>query len=79
MNKPPSRPPEIRKRVDEVSFTRNMRFEIADAEGRALLWSYVLAGSMGLIWLLMVWFGPSSQSLISLLPPEETPVEVKFE
>jgi hypothetical protein len=79
MNKPPPRPPEIRKRMDEVSFTRNMRFEIADAEERALLWSYALAVSMGLVWLLFVWFGPSPQASISLLPPEETPVEVKFD
>jgi hypothetical protein len=68
-----------RPRGDEASFTRNMRFEIADAEGRALLWSYVLAVSMGLLWLLLVWFGPMPAMSITLLPPDEVPVEVKFD
>jgi hypothetical protein len=82
MNRPSAaapRPPAPRKREDEASFTRNMRFEIADAEGRALLWSYVAAVSLGVFWLLLVWFGPAGQPALSLLPPEEVPVEVKFE
>jgi hypothetical protein len=80
MNRPPPpRPPAPRARADEVSFTRNMRFEIADAEERALLWSYVLALSLGLLWLLMVWFGPSPAPTITLLPETEVPVEVKFD
>ena len=72
-------PSSSRPRADEASFTRNMRFEIADAEGRALVWSYALALSLGLLWLLLVWFGPMPAMSITLLPPEEVPVEVKFD
>ncbi|HUO51021.1 MAG TPA: AgmX/PglI C-terminal domain-containing protein [Gemmatimonadaceae bacterium] len=66
-----------RRPSDETSFTRNMRFEIADAEGRALLWSYTAAIGLGVIWLLAVWLMPSPPP-ITLLPAEEVPVEVTF-
>jgi len=81
MTPPPSRAPAPppRRKADETSFTRNMRFEIADAEGRGLVYSYAISLGLGIIWLLMVWFLPSSPPSITLLPPEEVPVEVKFE
>ena len=81
MNKPPvpAPAPRPRGRADETSFTRNMRFEIADAEGRALVWSYVGSVSLGMLWIMLVLFLPAPPPSITLLPPEETPVEVQFE
>ena len=43
---------------DEASFTRNLRFELADEEGRALLGSWLLSAGFGLLWILLVMFGP---------------------
>ena len=84
MTPPPTRAPMPAsapgpRRKDETSFTRNMRFEIADAEGRALVYSYAISVGLAITWLLMVWFLPAAPPSITLLPPEEVPVEVKFE
>ena len=63
---------------DEASFTRTLRFELADEEGRALLGSWVLSASFGLLWILLVIFGPQTD-ISHLLPPEERPISVTFE
>lgn len=66
--------------VDDTSFTRNMRYELADAEGRAVMWSWMVAISLGVLWILLVIFLPAVPPSIALLRPEETgPIEVKFE
>jgi hypothetical protein len=63
---------------DEATFTRNLRYELADEEGRALLGSWVVSGGLGLVWLALVLFGPTTD-VTHLLPPEERPISVKFE
>ena len=71
--------PGYRKRPDEISFTRNLRYAIADSEERALIWGYVIASGLGLLWLLLVFFLPAPAPSITLLPPDEAPVAVTFE
>ena len=63
---------------DEASFTRNLRFELADEEGRALLGSWMLSGSFGILWILLVLFGPKTD-ISHLLSAEERPIAVTFE
>jgi len=63
---------------DEASFTRNLRFELADEEGRALLGSWMISGLFGFLWILLVLFGPTTD-ISHLLPPEERPIAVTFE
>ncbi len=66
--------------ADDVSFTRQLRYEFADAEGRAILYSYLFAGMVGLIWLLLVMFYPAPPNSITLLKDEEpVNIEVKAE
>jgi hypothetical protein len=74
------RAPVTRGPVDDTAFTRNMRFEFADAEGRAIMNSWLIAVGLGLLWLALVVFLPPIPPAISLMRPEETgPIEVKFE
>lgn len=70
-----SRPTVVR---DEATFTRNLRYELADEEGRVLLGSWVVSGGLGLVWLALVLFGPSTD-VSHLLPADERPISVKFE
>jgi hypothetical protein len=73
-----SRP--VRKGVDDASFTRQLRYEFADAEGRAILYSYLMSGALGIIWLLLVLFLPAPPNSINLLKEEEpVSIEVKSE
>jgi hypothetical protein len=77
---PPPRGERQRPRLDDTSFTRNMRYEFADAEGRAIRNSWVASCALGLIWVLLVLFLPAVPPAIALLRPDETgPIEVKFE
>jgi hypothetical protein len=69
-NTAPSQKPE--------TFESGMRYELADPENRPLLISYVISFSLGLIFLLLVFFGPKFPP-ITLLPPEEQPIEVRFD
>ncbi len=74
------RAPVTRGPIDDTAFTRNMRYEFADAEGRAILNSWLIAVGLGLLWLALVVLLPPVPPSISLLRPEETgPIEVKFE
>lgn len=73
-----ARAPQLARPRDEASFTRNLRFEIADEEGRALLGAWGISGACGLLWLMLVLFGPKTD-VSHLLPPEERPISVTFE
>jgi hypothetical protein len=69
-----------RSPVDDTSFTRNMRYEFADAEGRAIMYSWIGSFTLGVLWLLLVIFGPMVPPSIELLRPDETaPIDVKVE
>jgi hypothetical protein len=73
-------PRPVRKNVDDVSFTRQLRYEFADAEGRAILYSYVMSGLLGFIWILLVLFLPAPPNSINLLKEEEpVTIDVKAE
>jgi hypothetical protein len=68
----------------ETTFTRNLKYEFADEEGRALMVSYGVSGLLGALWLLLVFFGPRTESphllpeneqgeiVVQLDPPETT-------
>lgn len=72
--------PITRGPLDETAFTRNMRYEFADAEGRAIVNSWLIAIGLGLLWLALVLLLPPVPPSISLLRPDETgPIEVQFE
>lgn len=73
-------PRPVRKSVDDVSFTRQLRYEFADAEGRAILYSYAMSALLGIIWILLVLFLPAPPNSINLLKEEEpVNIEVKAE
>src|SRR5215213_7444699 len=63
----------------ESTFTRNLKFEVMDDEGRALLGSYGIAVTLGILWLLLVFFLPPQQPTLKLLSDEETGVVVTFQ
>jgi hypothetical protein len=63
---------------DEASFTRNLRYEIAGVEGRAMLGSSTFSIILGVLWVLLVLFGPQTKA-DRLLPPDEAPIEVTVE
>ena len=74
-------------RTEETTFTRGLRFEWASDEGRALVGSYAISGSLGLAFLLLVHLMPVRHvegsdepvmvtmydSVITEQPPEVTP------
>jgi hypothetical protein len=64
--------------VRESTFTRNLRYEVASEEGRALLGSWGASAALGIIWLVLVAFGPRGEAP-SLLAPPAPPIEVKFD
>ena len=64
-------------RNGESTFTRNLKFEFADEEGRALVGSYAISITLGILFLLLVHFGPESVAP-SLLPPPAPPIAVQF-
>jgi len=75
-----SRPRRARAAADDASFTRQLRYEFADAEGRAILYSYLLAAALGIIWVLLVLFLPAPPNSINLLKEQEpVQIEVKTE
>jgi hypothetical protein len=65
-------------RSGESTFTRNLKFEFADEEGRALVGSYLISITLGIVFLLLVHFGPASLPP-DLLPPPPPPIDVVFE
>ncbi len=69
-----------RKSIDDASFTRQLRYEFADAEGRAILYSYCMSAVLGVLWILLVLFLPAPPNSINLLKEEEpVSIEVKAE
>lgn len=73
----PARGPARRAAVDDTSFTRNLRYEFADAEGRAIVYSWAGAVILGILWILLVIFGPAVRPSIELLPENTGPVSVE--
>lgn len=65
-------------RNGESRFTRNLKFEVADEEGRALIGSYTISIALGLAFLALVKFGPETREP-TLLSVEEEPIEVTFD
>ena len=59
-------------------FTGAMRWEIFSEEGRSLLWSSMVSLLLGIIFLLLVMFGPRGKKL-QLLPDSEAPIEVAID
>jgi hypothetical protein len=53
-----SRRPEDRGRLEPASFSRNLRYELAGEEGRALLGSYAISFALGAAFLLLVFLYP---------------------
>jgi hypothetical protein len=75
---PPRRSGRQRAPVDETSFTRELRHELAGEEGRALLVSSGISSAIGFVWILFVIFGPRTEAS-HLLSAEERPIAVTFE
>ena len=78
MATPSPQPARSPVRNGESSFTRNLKFEVADEEGRALIGSYAISITLGLAFLALVWFGPETRPA-SLLPVDEEPIAVQFD
>jgi hypothetical protein len=68
----------VRRPVDETSFTRDLRHELASDEGRALLVSSLVSAGLGFIWILLVIFAPATD-VEHLLAADERPIAVTFE
>lgn len=62
----------------ETSLSRALRFELASEEGRVMIGSWLVSAVLGVLWVLLVVYGPAT-SASHLLPPEERPIEVRFE
>ena len=62
----------------DTVFNRSLRYEVAGEEGRALLGSYAFAFTLGVAWLLFVYFGPQTFPM-QLLPTDERPIAVTFD
>ena len=68
----------VRAPVDETSFTRELRHELASSEGRALVVSSSISAGLGFLWILLVIFGPRTEAE-HLLSADERPIAVTFE
>lgn len=62
----------------DAVFGRSLRYEVAGEEGRALIGSYLFAFTLGIAWLIFVYFGPRTLPM-QLLSPDERPIEVTFD
>ena len=60
----------------DTAFTRSLHYEIFGEEDRALLGSWATALALGILWLLLVWFGPKSPPPQLLSEAEATPVTI---
>ncbi len=70
-------------KTPETTFTRGLRFEWASEEGRALLGSYAISGTLGIIFLLLVHLSPARPAnaetdtppmLVTVVPDTLAPV-----
>ena len=75
INPGPERP---RPKELDTTFTRNLRFEFASEEGRALVGSYAISFAIGILWILLVLFGPRSAPPSLLSQNEIKPIDVTF-
>jgi hypothetical protein len=75
---PKRRTGRVRAPVDETSFTRDLRHELASDEGRALVASSSISAGIGFVWILLVIFGPRTEAS-HLLSADERPINVTFE
>jgi len=73
-----SSPADIPTNGRDTVFNRSLRYEVAGDEGRALLGSYTFAFTLGIAWLLFVYFGPRTLPM-QLLSPDERPIAVTFD
>lgn len=81
----PAAPKGSASNAREATFTSKLRFELADEESRALLGSYAISISLGILFLLLVQFYPVTTApsllpeptVISLVPPDELPPVVE--
>lgn len=73
----PAPPKSTGSTARETTFTSKLRFELADEESRALLGSYAISVTLGVLFLLMVQFYPVSERP-SLLPDAD-PIAVRFD
>ena len=64
-----------RPREHETTFTRNLRYEWASEEGRALVGSYGISAVLGIVWILLVLFGPRGEEFELIRPEEAVPIE----
>jgi hypothetical protein len=62
----------------DAVFGRSLRYEVAGEEGRALLASYGFAFALGIVWLIVVYFGPRTLPM-QLLSRDEQPIAVTFD
>lgn len=62
----------------DSTFTRNLRFEWADEEGRGLIGSWSIAIGLGVIWLLLIFFGPHGKPPSLLSEAETAPIQIEF-
>jgi hypothetical protein len=75
---PGQEPASVPSNGRDAIFGRSLRYEIAGEEGRALLASYAFAFALGVLWLLVVYFGPRTLPM-QLLSPDERPIAVTFD
>lgn len=75
---PPKALPGGSRSILETSLTRGLRYELASEEGRALLGSSAVSTTIGILWVLLVIFGPRT-TISHLLPVEDRPISVRFE
>lgn len=66
--------PQDRGTMPSASFTRNLRYELAGEEGRAMLGSYAISFALGLAFLLLVYLYPPIEERVE--PPPEIVVVV---
>ncbi|HET7457142.1 MAG TPA: AgmX/PglI C-terminal domain-containing protein [Gemmatimonadaceae bacterium] len=71
----PAGPPPER----DSTFSRSLRWEILGEEDRALVGSWATAIALGLIWLLLVWFGPKSPPPQLLNAAETAPITLALD
>lgn len=65
------------KPARENTFTRNLRYEFADEEGRVLLNSYAVAIALAIVWLVLVHvYKPTANPLA--MQPEKAPISVSY-
>ncbi|MGI8496548.1 MAG: AgmX/PglI C-terminal domain-containing protein [Gemmatimonadaceae bacterium] len=56
---------------DETTFTRALKFEALGEEGRPVVVSYAISITLGILWLLAVWFLPAAPNSIELMSKAE--------